>query len=87
MTPAETEKKALQRRFNIIKGQLDGIMRMIDADADCVAIITQMKAVKVGFNRLGESFIKNYLKQCVQKKQKSVEGKEFNQVLKLLSDY
>ncbi|QQR83443.1 metal-sensitive transcriptional regulator [Candidatus Peregrinibacteria bacterium] len=72
-----TEKKEVIRRFNIIKGQIEGVIKMIDAEEDCLSIITQMKAAKSGFNRLGETFIKQYLIECSQKEKNAFEAKSF----------
>ena len=82
----QKDKKEITRRFRIVSGQIDGITKMIEADKDCLQIINQMKAVKSGFNRLAESFIKEYLKECATKSNKNKE-EEFEKALSLLSNY
>ena len=83
----ETEKKEITRRFNIIKGQIEGINKMINEDEDCMKIITQIKAVKSGFNKMGEKFIKQYLKECDRRGNKKHDEKDFEKILSILSNY
>lgn len=83
----QKEKKEIMRRFHIISGQIDGIAKMIESDKDCLQIINQMKAVKSGFNRLAESFIKEYLKECTKKAGYINKDKNFEKALTLLSNY
>lgn len=86
--PTEKEKKEIIRRFRILAGQVEGINKMITENKDCVDIIYQIKAVKSGFNKLGETFIKRYLKECGLKgKSVDLSEKEFDKVLGLLSNY
>lgn len=86
--PTDKEKKEMIRRFNILKGQIEGITKMIADDKECVEIIHQLKAVKSGFNRLGEEFIKKYLNECARQTdgKKAIE-KNFDKALSLLSNY
>jgi len=83
----ETERKEMTRRFNIIKGQIEGINKMINEDSDCMKIITQIKAVKSGFNKMGEEFIKKYLKECNRKKDGDYDEKNFEKALSVLANY
>lgn len=51
-------KKALQARLARIEGQLRGVQRLIDADADCEAVAQQLAAArkaldKAFFNMVG----------------------------------
>jgi len=86
--PNKKEQKEIIRRFNILKGQIEGISKMITNDKDCLLIIHQLKAIKNGFNRLSEDFIKEYLNECVRdaKKGKGME-KDFEKALHLFSKY
>lgn len=74
------------RRLNIIKGQIEGIVKMIEKDEDCLSVITQVKAVKNAFASLGEEFIKSYLKECVYQKKKTSE-KDFDKIVSVLTKY
>lgn len=43
-------KKALTARLRRAEGQLRGVVDMIEADADCVAVATQLAACKSAVN-------------------------------------
>jgi CsoR family transcriptional regulator, copper-sensing transcriptional repressor len=53
------------RRINIIKGQLDGIMRMIEKNESCEKTIPQIKAVRNAFSSLASEMTKEYLRECL----------------------
>lgn len=53
------------RRITNVKGQLDGILRMMDEGNDCVAVLTQFKAARAGFDRAFALFLEENLKKCV----------------------
>ncbi len=83
----EKEKKEIIRRLNILRGQIEGIGKMIEKNKDCLEIISQIKAVKNGFNCIGESFIKEYINECVtEDKEEDLLKENFNKALRLLSN-
>lgn len=77
--PDENKKKALIARFNRIKGQIEGINRMISEDKSCMEIFNQIKSVKQSLNSASENFLKLHLNQCFLS-----NDKERDQVLKLI---
>ncbi len=42
----EDVKEKAQKRINIIKGQLDGLQKMIDSDIYCIDILNQSLAIQ-----------------------------------------
>jgi DNA-binding FrmR family transcriptional regulator len=52
-------------RLKRAKGQLDGVLRMIDEDRDCAEIVTQLAAVSKAIDRAGFSLIAAGLNQCI----------------------
>jgi len=42
----EDEKQKAQKRLNIIKGQLEGLSKMIDEDVYCIDILNQSLAIQ-----------------------------------------
>ena len=47
----------LIKRIHILQGQLEGIARMIENQATCMAVLTQLKAIKSGVNNLSEKIV------------------------------
>jgi DNA-binding FrmR family transcriptional regulator len=61
--PIKTED--LTKRLNKIKGQLEGIVKMIDRDEHCVDLINQCRAVRGAILKVEEVILEAHLKSCV----------------------
>jgi DNA-binding FrmR family transcriptional regulator len=61
----EEEKKALINRLNRIEGQIRGIRGMIESDAYCIDIITQVSAANCALNSFTKVLLSNHIKTCV----------------------
>lgn len=60
--------KTTEQRINNIIGQLEGIKKMlIKTPDDCLAILTQMKAVKSAMSSLTEQMLSTELDRCLKK--------------------
>lgn len=66
-------KLSLNRKLNIVKGQIDGIIDMIEKDRPDSSILTQIKAAKSGLNSVSLDIIKTYLKDLSRNKRKREE--------------
>ena len=55
------------RRINRVKGQLDGILRMIEDNRHCPEILIQTRAVRAAVKSLEASILERHLQSCVQK--------------------
>ena len=53
-------------RLNRIKGQIDGIERMIDDRRYCVDIVQQIKAARSALTGLESAIIETHLRGCVK---------------------
>ncbi len=53
-------------RIQRIKGQLDGIGRMIEENRYCVDILTQIKAIGAAIRSLEASILERHLGHCVK---------------------
>ena len=62
---AEDQKKEINRRLNIIEGQVRGIKQMIADDRYCDDVLVQMAAVQNALKSLGNYILENHLKTCV----------------------
>ena len=61
----ESEKKALLNRLSRIEGQIRGISRMIDEDAYCIDVITQINAVSGALSSLTKIILEDHIRTCV----------------------
>ena len=58
----EEEQKALINRLNRIEGQIRGIKRMLEEDAYCTDIITQVSAVNAALNSFNKELLSTDIK-------------------------
>lgn len=61
--PAEYD--ALLRRLSRIEGQVRGIRGMVEKEAYCTDILTQVSAVQAALNAFARELLSNHIKTCV----------------------
>lgn len=70
----DKEYKDLLNRLKRIEGQIRGIEGMIENDAYCTDVLTQVVAAKSALNSFSKVLLSNHIKSCVTNDIK--EGKE-----------
>ena len=60
-----TDKRALLIRLHKIEGQVRGLERMVDADAYCIDILTQVSAATRALESVALSLLDAHLRHCV----------------------
>lgn len=61
--PSHTGEK---KRLNRIRGQVDGIDRMIDERRYCIDIVTQIRAARSALQSLEKAVLETHLRGCVR---------------------
>jgi DNA-binding FrmR family transcriptional regulator len=80
---ADTKKKVL-RRLSLIKGQLNGLTKMVDDERYCVDIITQSTAIKEALSGVEDLMLENHLTTHVVEQMKSGKSKKaVEEILKI----
>ncbi|MFM6851870.1 MAG: metal-sensitive transcriptional regulator [Terrabacter sp.] len=59
------EMQAVIRRLNRARGQIGGIVRMIEEGRDCADVVTQLAAVSRALDRAGFAVIASGLRECL----------------------
>ena len=59
------EMQSVVRRLNRARGQLGGIVKMIEDGRDCREIVTQLAAVSKAVDRAGFAVIATGLRECL----------------------
>ena len=62
---SDEEYKALINRLNRIEGQVRGVKNMLENDAYCVDIITQVSAINAALNAFNKELLANHIHSCV----------------------
>lgn len=70
-------KEASQKRINIIKGQLEGLYKMIESDEYCIDLLNQSLAIQNSLKSLDSVLLERHLQthvaeQMVNEKDKAV---------------
>lgn len=69
-------KKQALRRINIVRGQLNGLIGMIEKESYCVDIITQASAIKKAISGVEDLILKNHLDTHVLHQMRTGKGKK-----------
>ena len=64
-TRSEEELKSLSNRLARIEGQVRGIRNMLENDAYCVDILTQVAAAQSALNGFSKELLSSHIKTCV----------------------
>lgn len=59
-----TRKRDALNRLKTVRGHLDGIIRMLEADAYCVDVMKQVSAVQSSLERANRVVLHNHLETC-----------------------
>ena len=62
---SEEEYKSLINRLSRIEGQVRGVRKMVENDAYCVDILTQVSAIQAALNGFNRELLSNHIRTCV----------------------
>jgi len=60
-----TEMTPVMNRIKRARGQLDGVLRLLEEGRDCADVVTQLAAVSKALDRAGFAIIATGLQQCI----------------------
>ena len=81
----KADKEKVTRLLKTARGQIDGILKMIDEDRYCIDISTQVMATEAIMKKANREILKAHMLSCVKEAFK--EGKEeekLNEILELV---
>ena len=59
------DHKSVTRMLKTARGQIDGILRMVEEDRYCVDILTQVSAIQSALNAFNKELLAQHIKSCV----------------------
>ncbi len=62
---SKTEQRSLINRLSRIEGQIRGIKGMIEENAYCTDVLTQVSAVTAALNSFNKELLATHIKTCV----------------------
>ena len=78
------EYKDLINRLSRIEGQVRGIKNMVENDAYCVDILTQMSAAQAALNSFGRVLLGNHIRTCVAEDIRNNKNETIDELIGLL---
>ena len=60
-----TEMTSVINRIKRARGQLDGVLRMLEEGRDCEDVVTQLAAVSRALDRAGFAIVASGMRQCL----------------------
>lgn len=73
----QADHKKTLRKLNIAKGQLEGIVRMVEEDRYCIDISNQLMAVIQALKNINRDVLASHLHSCVVA---SIESQEVEDI-------
>lgn len=61
----EDELRSLQNRLKRIEGQVRGLQKMLEEDAYCTDVLTQVSAVQSALNAFNKELLESHIRSCV----------------------
>jgi DNA-binding FrmR family transcriptional regulator len=69
------EKRALVVRLRKIKGQVEGIEKMVEADADCSDVLMQVVSARQALKSFSEKVLESHMRACIEGATSRPEGR------------
>lgn len=60
------DKEKLKNRLKRIEGQVRGVQRMVDEEAYCIDVLTQIGSVVSAMEKVGAILLKDHVEHCVR---------------------
>ena len=79
------DKQKLQNRLRRIEGQVRGLQRMVDEEAYCVDVLTQVASVVSALEKVGMLLLKDHVEHCVRESIKSGDDQKADEKVEELT--
>ncbi|MBI2464695.1 metal-sensitive transcriptional regulator [Candidatus Shapirobacteria bacterium] len=71
--------KTNEARLNNIIGQIEGVKKMMESGAECLPVLTQLKAIKSAVSRVMDMVVEDQFDNCL----KSLKGSDKNLLINI----
>lgn len=75
----QANHKNITRRLNIARGQIDGILKMVEEDRYCIDISNQLMAVISALKGINRDILSSHLSHCVVASMESQDEEEISE--------
>lgn len=81
---SEEEKRALINRLSRIEGQVRGVKAMVEKDAYCADVVTQVSAISAALSSFNKELLGEHIRTCVATDVKEGNGEKLDELIELL---
>ena len=81
---SEEEMKKLINRLNRIEGQVRGVKGMVESNAYCPDILTQVSAITAALNAFNRELLDSHIRTCVADELKNGSSEKLDELVALL---
>ena len=81
------EKRALTIRLRKIKGQIEGIEKMVEGDADCSDVLMQVVSARQALKSFSEKVIESQMRACIESTSQAESRHNLRSLLTVLERY
>ena len=82
----KAKKTDVSHKLKVARGQLDGILKMVDENRYCVDILVQISAIRSAIDNVGTIILENHIKGCVSNDLKYGDEEQSEAAIKELMD-
>lgn len=72
----KADKQKIARLLKTARGQMDGILKMVEDDRYCIEISQQLMATEAILNKVNKEILTAHLKSCVSQAETEAEKEE-----------
>jgi CsoR family transcriptional regulator, copper-sensing transcriptional repressor len=80
----KADHKQVKKLLNMAKGQIEGILKMIDEDRYCIDISTQMMAAGAILKKANKAVLTAHLESCVLESMSSDGAEKINEIITII---
>ena len=78
------ENKQVKKYLSIAKGQLEGIIKMVEEDRYCLDVSDQLMATRALLKKTNNLILKNHIDSCVRNAIEQGDNQKVDEVIKAL---
>ena len=80
----EAINKDIKNRLNRLKGQINGVEKMLDERRDSIEIVTQISSIKSSLSSLAIEILKEESQECMKLKNTKKRQESFEEIVRNL---
>ncbi|OJV63261.1 MAG: hypothetical protein BGO41_11270 [Clostridiales bacterium 38-18] len=82
----DDQKKKIINRLKTIKGHIQGIENMVEADKGCDEILIQVAAVKQSIHKVGLAIMESHASECMMD-ENQMDKEKIEDLIKMIFNY